>query len=387
MNDMLNYLKGQTETIKEDLLTLVKAESPSDKKEFVDLCGEKIKLIFFKRLGKEWKLTVHERKESGNHLLFEEKEPSGPRVLLLSHFDTVWDIGELPIKEQDQQIYGPGVFDMKAGLLSSIWAIHALIETHRSLPISPVFLFTADEEVGSSSSKELIEETAKTCVASLIFEPPIAHTNSLKTARKGGGEYKIEVFGKKAHAGNDHQNGVSAIHELAEQIIQLENLTNYEKGTTVTVGKMKGGSNTNVIPSYAEAYIDFRVATMDEAEKVTSTIENIKPFNPLTKIKVTGGLSRAPLERNEKNQELYRLAIEAGKKIGLKVTEGSAGGISDGNFTSAIGIPTLDGLGIPGDGAHALHEHIDFDLFPERAALISQLCVEIGTKVNQYSYK
>lgn len=379
MSKQLEYLREHETLIKEDLLALVEAQSPSHNKELVDRCGEKLKEIFLNRLGNEWNLEVVENKMAGNHLLFTETSPhDGPRVLFLSHFDTVWDVDAIPLIEKEQKIYGPGIFDMKAGLLSSVWATHTLKSQLDTLPFSPVFLFTSDEEVGSKTSRELIEKVAKTCDAVLVMEPPVAGSHALKTERKGVGRYTVKVKGVSAHAGNHHQDGVSAIHELAQHIIALEKLTNYDKGTTVNVGTIKGGTSSNVVSESAEADIDFRVTSYEEADKIIQALEGLSSYHPKAQVSIEGELNRPPLEKNDQNNSLFEKALKAGARVGLDISEAKAGGGSDGNFTSALGIPTLDGLGIPGDGPHAIHEHIQFDRFTERCALIAELCIEIG---------
>lgn len=379
LNKQLEYLRENEHLIKEDLLTLVKAQSPSHNKKLVDECGEKLKEIFLNRLGNEWDLEVIENKMAGNHLLFTETSPhDGPRVLFLSHFDTVWDVDAIPLIEKEEKIHGPGIFDMKAGLLSSVWATHTLKSQLDTLPFSPVFLFTSDEEVGSKTSRELIEKVAKTCDAVLVMEPPVAGSHALKTERKGVGRYTLKVQGISAHAGNHHEDGVSAIHELAQHIIALEKLTDYDKGTTVNVGTIKGGTSSNVVSESAEADIDFRVTSYEEADKIIHALEGINSYHPKAQVSIEGELNRPPLEKNELNNSLFEKALKAGARVGLDISEAKAGGGSDGNFTSALGIPTLDGLGIPGDGPHAVHEHIQFDHFTERCALIAELCIEIG---------
>lgn len=187
--------------------------------------------------------------------------------------------------------------------------------------------------------------------------------------------YHIAVQGVSAHAGNHHEDGVNAILEIAYLVQQLEELTNYSKGTTVSVGTIKGGTTSNVVPEHASIEIDFRVTSLAEADRIMQTIEQMKPRNPSAKLTITGELNRPPLERNEANQKLFKLAKQAGKKLNIDIQESSVGGGSDGNFTSALGIPTIDGLGIPGDGPHARHEHIRFDLFAQRCAFVAELCI------------
>ncbi|MGG0663993.1 M20 family metallopeptidase [Viridibacillus arvi] len=381
-----DFLLHHQQTIKEDLLNLVQAESPSHEKNLVDITGNLIKTIIQKRLGKDYICTEYINNQYGNHLLFQKEHSPKPRVLFLCHFDTVWPKGELPIHFEDELFYGPGVFDMKAGLLSSIWAISSLENTLEALPISPVFLLSSDEEIGSLSSRDLIEEVAKTCEAVFVMEPPEAETSNLKTARKGMGMYQLEVQGISTHAGNNHEDGVNAILEISYLVQQLQELTDYAKGTTVNVGVIRGGTTINVVPEYASIDVDFRISTLFEAERIMQAIEQLTPKNPLAKLSITGELNRPPLERSEANQQLFRLAQEAGRKLNIVVNESSVGGASDGNFTSALGIPTIDGLGIPGDGAHARNEHIQFDMFAKRCALVAELCIAFGDKfVNDYN--
>lgn len=379
MTIIYDYLKQNEHLIKADLLEFVKAESPSHRKEKVDACGEVLKEIFQNRLKGNWTLETFERETTGDHFSFALEEASSkPRILFLSHFDTVWEVGALPVVEDGNDIYGPGVFDMKAGLLSSIWAVRSLQQNGEDLPFSPVFLFTADEEIGSTTSRPLIEEVAKTCDAVFVMEPPVAGSFALKTERKGVGRYTLGVTGVSSHAGNHHEDGVSAICEMAQQIIKLEELTDYAKGTTVNVGVINGGTSSNVVSASAVAEIDFRVTSHSEADKLIEVLENLNPVNPAAEISITGELNRPPMEKSEQSNLLYEKAKLAGKRLGIEIQEAKAGGGSDGNFTAALGIPTLDGLGIPGDGPHAIHEHIHFDRFSERCALVAELCLEIG---------
>lgn len=375
LNKFLEFLEGNKQFIKEDLLTIVKAESPSLDKNLVDQTGEIIKDIIQKRLGADYRILVMEEKNVGNHLHVEKVNSVKPRILFLSHFDTVWNQGELTTQFRGSDLYGPGVFDMKAGLLSSIWAISSLENMLEDLPISPVFLFTSDEEIGSNSSRQLIEDLSSSCEAVFVMEPPEANTFALKTARKGVGIYRIDIEGRSAHSGNHHEDGINAILEAAYLVQELQEMTDYEKGTTINVGIIKGGSATNVVPEQATIEFDFRVSTIEEANRIINKISTLSPKNPLAKLTITGELNRPPLENNEANQRLFNFAKEAGKKLNMNITGASVGGASDGNFTSALGIPTIDGLGIPGDGPHARNEHIRFDLFTERCAFLAELCI------------
>lgn len=372
------FLKENEEHIKKDLLALVQAESPSHDLQLLKECESVIKAIFQKHFPNQFTLQEFASEGNGTHLLYEIKEESKPRILLMSHYDTVWSQGALPLTIEDNVIAGPGVFDMKAGLISSIWAVRSLFNTETELPFSPVFLFTADEETGSESSRELIETVAKTCDAVFVMEPPEAETNALKIERKGVGQFTIEVTGKSAHAGNHHEDGLNAIVEIAKLIVKLEKLTDYSKGTTVNVGTIQGGSTSNVVPEKAKIEVDFRFTTEAEGQRIEQVFEALTTEDHRLSLAITGGINRPPLEDNDTNKQLFELAKQVGKKLGMNITGSSVGGGSDGNFTSPLGIPTIDGLGIPGDGAHARNEHILFDRFTEKCAFVAAFCMEVG---------
>ena len=369
--------------IKEELLELVWAESPSHHKKLLLDCEFTIKRIFDKHFGDKFELETFHQSETANHFKYEMPKDFGPRILFLSHYDTVWEKGVLAVVEKNNRIYGPGIFDMKSGLLSSIWAVKALFATRSDVSISPVFLFTGDEEIGSVTSKKIIESVAKTCDAVFVMEPPTSRSHALKIERKGVGHYTITTTGISAHAGNHHEDGVSAILEMSKIIQQLESLTDYKKGTTVNVGTINGGSVTNVIPEKAEIEVDFRIKNMAEAKRIQAAVDALIVSNPHVDILVEGGLNRPPLEKTKYNRVLFELAKRAGLAIESNIKGASAGGGSDGNFTSALGIPTLDGLGIPGSGPHARSEHIKFDLFPERCALVAETCYLVGKEIRQ----
>jgi glutamate carboxypeptidase len=373
------FLKKNQNHIKAELLRLTSAESPSDNLSAIQNCAKVLKNLFKEKFEDMFTLTEYEI-EGRIHIKYENKASNKPRILFLSHFDTVWDIGELELVEQGSRIYGPGIFDMKAGLLSSIWAIYSLSQTENELPISPVFLFTSDEEIGSTTSRKIIEDAARTCDAAFIMEPPEANSNALKTERKGVGIFRINAKGVNAHAGNHHEDGANAILEIAKIVQRLENLTNYKLGTTVNVGTINGGSGTNIVPDTAEISVDLRYKAADEGQRINKLIKSLTPEDDRIELEIDGDLNRPPLEKNNENQTLYKIAKKASQRIGIGIQESSVGGGSDGNFTSAIGVPTLDGLGIPGDGPHARHENIRFDMFVDRCALLAEMCLEYGVK-------
>lgn len=316
--------------------------------------------------------------EMGNHLRVEwgsgEKQ-----ILLLCHMDTVWDKGEAskrPFRTENGRAFGPGVYDMKAGIIEALFAVKTLTKLGLKPSKKIVILHNSDEELGSPTSRAYIEEEAKKSQAVLVLEPS-ASGGKLKTWRKGVGMFQINITGRAAHAGSDYEKGVSAISEAARQVIYLHNLTDLKAGTTVNVGVIGGGSRSNVVADNAFLDVDIRVKTMDAATELISKMQGLKPLDPRTSITVKGGLNRPPMERNSKNLALFQLARSIGIEMGLDLLESGTGGASDGNFTSALGIPTLDGLGAVGDGGHALSEYIEITSLAERGALVAGLMLKL----------
>ncbi|MBO8164537.1 MAG: M20 family metallopeptidase [Brevibacillus sp.] len=300
------------------------------------------------------------------------------RVLLIGHYDTVWPLGEAarrPFHIRDGKAYGPGVYDMKAGVLQAIYALHLLQERDR-LPRDKqvVLLINSDEEIGSPTSRTLVEQEAIHAMAAFVLEPPTEPNGAVKTWRKGSAHYRVVVEGVSAHAGVDHEKGVSAIEELARQIMYLHSLTDYEIGTTVNVGMIKGGIGANVVADYAEAEIDIRMRTTAEAVRLEEVMARLTPQLAGAKLTVTGGIRRPPMQRTEQIAALYRLAkMIAYEELGIVLEESGTGGVSDGNFAAACGIPTLDGLGARGGFAHSPHEFIYLHDVPGRTALLAGL--------------
>jgi glutamate carboxypeptidase len=311
--------------------------------------------------------------ERGNHLRARFAGEGRP-VLILGHFDTVWPIGTLermPIRRDGDRLYGPGTFDMKAGIALAMAAAAALRAT--GTPHPPVImLWTTDEEIGSGTSRHTIETEAREAAAVLVLEPALPG-GALKTARKGCGEFELTVHGIAAHAGLDPGKGASAIHELAAQIAAIERFQDLPNGISVNVGLVSGGSRPNVVAEEARATIDARAPTRASAEAVEAAFQGLHPTRPGTRLTIRGGFERPPMERTAAVADLFRRASEVASSFGRQLGEGSAGGGSDGNFTAALGVPTLDGLGAIGDGAHAAHEHVDVPSLPWRAALIAGL--------------
>ncbi|MFD1019830.1 M20 family metallopeptidase [Thalassobacillus hwangdonensis] len=374
MNRLLNYMNKHQDEMVDDLQRLVESESPSEVKDLVDQCGQLLRGMMEEYIGGE--VEVYPQVERGDHFKLTVGEGE-KRVLLLSHFDTVWDKGRLPMKMTDGKFYGPGVLDMKGGIIQAVWALKALKELGDLPDHQIVFLCTSDEELGSQTSRALLEKEAAASDAVLVTEPPVAKTGALKTGRKGVGIYDLIVHGKASHAGNDHESGRSAIKELAHQVIRLEEMTDYEVGTTVNVGVVQGGTRMNVVSEYAEAKIDFRVKTAKEAERMVQVMEEIKPITEGVQVEVRGELNRPPMERTDEIGALFTKAKEAAAEMGFEVDEAQVGGGSDGNFTAMIGTPTIDGLGALGEGPHAEHEHIVLDELPKRAAMLAGLLQKI----------
>ena len=362
----------------ETLAGLVEHESPSGDKPRLDLLAGGI-ASRLRAIGGE--VSVVTNHEGGNHILarFFDRADGCKPALVLGHFDTVWPVGTLasmPFRVEAGRAFGPGVFDMKASLVEAEFAIDGLRKLSQVPPRPVVVLITSDEEIGSPTSRRLIEETAQGCEYVLVLEPPLAD-GSLKTSRKGVGQFVLEVEGKAAHAGVEPGRGASAILELARQVVALHALTDLDCGVSVNVGLVEGGSAANVVPARALARVDVRASTIEQAEGLERSIRSLASQTPGTRLSIRGGFNRPPMERTPAIARLFERARVIGQSLGLVLGEGSTGGGSDGNFTAAQGVPTLDGLGITGAGAHASHERIELDSLPERTALLAMLLMHL----------
>jgi len=378
----LAYFNERRNDIVSTIRELVEIESPSDNKAAVDRVAEAI-AEKFSRLGGE--VRFHRAKDFGSHLQVNFGGKSAKPVLLLGHYDTVYPLGTLatmPCRVERNQLTGPGVLDMKSGIALMLHALAALQDWHGGspgkeqgggLPRPVNVLLVSDEEVGSDSSRAITEALAKRAAAVLVLEPSYGRQGAVKTARKGVGEYLVKVTGKESHAGLDFQKGVNAILELARQIERISRFTDLKKGLTVNVGIVSGGSRTNVVPAEAAAQVDVRIARMKDAAGIDKKMRSLRPFHRKCKIEISGGNNRPPMERTAGVAALYAQASAIARELGWKLGEAAVGGGSDGNFTAGLGIPTLDGLGAVGDGAHAPHEHILISELPRRAALIAGL--------------
>jgi glutamate carboxypeptidase len=370
----LAYFRERQKLMVANIRELVEIESPSNSKAAVDQLGD---LVAVKLAALGGSVRFHQARDFGNHLQvdFAGRVPGKP-VLLLGHYDTVYPLGTLasmPCRVEDGKLTGPGVLDMKSGVALILHAIAALQDWYGGLPRAVTVLLVSDEEVGSNSSRAITESLAKKAAAVLVLEPSYGLDGKVKTARKGVGEYQVKVTGKASHAGLDFQKGVNAIVDLARQIEKISRFTDLKKGLTVNVGIVSGGSRTNVVPAEALARVDVRIARMKDAAGIDKKMRGLRPFNRKCKVEVSGGVNRPPMERTAGVSALYEIAAGIARGLGWNLGEAAVGGGSDGNFTAGLGIPTLDGLGGVGDGAHAVHEHILISELPRRAALVAGL--------------
>jgi glutamate carboxypeptidase len=381
--DLHEFCRANRDWILETTEALVRIESPTTDKAAVDRCGAELAARLEAIGGRVSRLP---RADRGDHLLAEFPPTSlgaGGRapsqVLLLGHFDTVWPVGQLdrmPLARSGGRLHGPGVFDMKAGIAIAMLATRALRETGAGANHRIVMLWTTDEEIGSASSRAAIEDEARRSQAVLVLEPSLPG-GAVKTSRKGCGSYHVTVRGVAAHAGIEPQKGASAVQELAQQILRINALQDLARGISVNVVQVSGGLRSNVIPDQAHAVVDVRVPTASAASEIDDAFRGLRPVDARTTVEAGGGVDRPPLERTDLVERLYKQAREVARELGQDLAEGGTGGGSDGNFTAALGVPTLDGLGAVGDGAHALHEHIDIDTLPDRAALVAGLLARI----------
>ena len=373
--EILRFCEAHLDRTVQTIETLVRLESPSTDKAAVDRCGAALAAMLREAGAAVERLPQAQR---GDHILA-RVEGVGEPVLILGHFDTVWPIGTLermPVRRDGDRLFGPGTFDMKAGLAIALSAMQALLATRT--PHAPMtLLWTTDEEIGSATSRATIELEARKSRAVYVLEPALPG-GALKTARKGCGEFDIVVHGVAAHAGLDPGKGASAIHELAAQIAAIERLQDLPNGISVNVGVITGGTRPNVVAEVARAVVDARAPTQEAASRVESAMRSLQPVNSRTRLTISGGFERPPMERTPASRELFARARAVASSLGRDLGEGSAGGGSDGNFTSAAGVPTLDGLGAVGDGAHAAHEHIEISSLPWRAALLAGLLLQTG---------
>ena len=364
--------------------------------ELLDLCGELVTIESpspdatatrqvldrltpeFDELG--YRCRMSEPAKSGGFLFARPavRQRHRPTQLLLGHIDTVWPLGTLgsrPWSVEDGIARGPGVFDMKAGVVQILFALRAVRDLDLDPPATPVVLINSDEEIGSRESTLAIDRLSRIASRAFVCEPGLGSSGAMKTARKGLAKYTITVDGRAAHAGLDPEAGASAILELSSVIQRLSDLTDRERDVTVNVGTIEGGIQANVVAPWSQAVVDVRVLTPEDAVSVDAAIRSIEPVTPGTSITVAGGFGRPPMARTERNAALFEQARRIGASLGMDLKEVTAGGGSDGNTTSQH-TATLDGLGVIGDGAHAPSERIDLRNLAPRTALLAALLVE-----------
>ena len=350
----------------------VEIESPSDNKAAADRMGAFLAGIFEELGGRA---RLHRTEDYGDNLQinFEGNDGRKP-VLLLGHFDTVYPLGALatmPCRRDGERLHGPGVLDMKSGIALMFYALQALQSWNGALPRPVTVFLVSDEEVGSSSSRKITEELARASAAVLVLEPAAGTRGAVKTARKGVGEYTLTVKGIAAHAGLDPTKGHSAIVELARQITAISKFNDVRSGVTVNPGVISGGTRTNVIAAEARVEIDARIQKAKQAVGLERKMRALRPYDKRCQLIIEGGINRLPMERTAGVADLYGKAKAIAGRLGWKLEEAAVGGGSDGNFTAGIGIPTLDGMGAVGEGAHAVHEHIVISELPRRGLLLA----------------
>ncbi|MBU3935829.1 M20 family metallopeptidase [Patescibacteria group bacterium] len=375
MSLYVDQLLKQQDAMTTMLRDMVEMESPSDDKQAL----YRLTRYMADRFSQIGAAVEFVQPDAGDHL--RASWGSGDeQVLVLCHLDTVWPAGELsrrPFRVEGGRAYGPGVYDMKGGVVQAFFALKAIIELSIRPDRKIVFLCNTDEETGSLSSRALIEQEALRSRFVLVPEPASGANGAVKLTRKGWGIYHLTVTGRTAHAGSDHEKGISAVTELAYQILKLQALTDYSTGTTINVGVISGGTVFNVVPDKAEARIDLRAASHDELQKTQQAILGLASVTQGAILKVTGRINRPPLEATDRNMQLYRRAKQIAADLGIELPGVHVGSVSDGNFTSSVGAVTLDGIGAVGDGAHAVHEYLELKAMAPRAALFARLLAEL----------
>ena len=371
---LLAYMNERKPDIVALIRTLVQIESPTFRAECVTKVGEAVS----DAADDIARVTTYPQREYGDHIRLEFDVPTkgDGQVLALGHLDTVWDVGTLermPWREEDGRLWGPGVFDMKAGVAYLLFAARALRDLRLSCRRRYVGQLVSDEEIGSPSSTPLTKAEARKSAAVLVAEPSAGLEGNLKTSRKGGATYEVEVRGVSSHAGLDFESGASAVVELATQVRRIAGWTDLATGLTVNPGTVRGGTASNVVAERAVARVDVRFTSRAQAAEIERRFGSLEPNDERCELRVSGGTRKLPMERSDHVIELFRVAREISEEMGIELGEAAVGGGSDGNTTAAMGIPTLDGLGAVGEGAHTIHESILVDRIADRAALIAAL--------------
>ena len=372
---LLQELKPRLKEMLVTLESFVRAESPSYEKGPSDRCATLLAKEWSKRGAQVERVAQRER---GDHLRI-TWSPKGPgpgrQYLILGHYDTVYSTGTLqkmPFRILRGKAFGAGIFDMKAGLVQALFALEAIQRTDAPVNHRLVFLWTSDEEIGSDSSRKLIETEARGSDAVFVLEPSLGPRGLLKTARKGVGEAEIIVHGRASHAGLAPEEGINAVHELARQLTRILQWNDFSRGVSVNADIIEGGTRVNVIADRARAVLDLRALHSADLRRLETRLRTLRPIQRGARLEIRGGFNRRPLERRH-SAALFARAQSLGEQMGLTLGECTAGGGSDGNLTAALGIPTLDGLGAVGHGAHSADEHILIHTMPIRAALLAAL--------------
>jgi glutamate carboxypeptidase len=373
--EFLRLLKARLPEMLSTVQRLVVAESPSLEKAPADRCCDILASEWRKRGARVERIAQKIRGDQLRITWWPQKSRPAGQFLVLGHYDTVYSSGELakmPFRVSGGKAYGPGIFDMKAGLTQALFALNALQQTKVPLRHRLVFLWTSDEEIGSDASRKLIETEARRSDAVFVLEPSLGPRGLIKTARKGVGEAELIVSGRASHAGLAPQEGVNAIHELSRHLTRIQEWNDLRRGVTVNADVIEGGTRVNVIAERARAVLDLRALRVSDMRRIERKLRALRPILPGAKLEVRGGFNRAPLERKS-SAALFAKARALAAQMGLSLGECTAGGGSDGNLTAAVGAPTLDGLGAVGHGAHSKDEHIVIDTMPTRAALLAAL--------------
>lgn len=373
LKDVLRWLTDHQQEMVHQVREMVVRESPTHNKQACDALCEYLAQQF-EALG--GRVKIHRQPKAGNHLLVDFSGSRGRKpVLLLGHYDTVYELGTLatmPWREQNGRLHGPGVFDMKSGIAQMMFALRALREAKGGLSRPVKVWLVSDEEEGSDSSRTLTEKMATQCESVFVCEPA-GPGGALKTVRKGVGGFLIKVTGRASHSGLDFEKGQSAILELSHQIQAVSRLTDLKRGITLNVGVIRGGTRTNVVAADAVAEVDLRIARKSDGPVMERKVKALRPVNKHCSLQIEGSVNRPPLERTKQVAALFHVAQTIAADLGFPLREIAVGGGSDGNFTGGLGIPTLDGLGAVGDGAHASHEYVEAAELPRRAALLAGL--------------
>jgi glutamate carboxypeptidase len=380
VHPFLAFAEAKQPAIVAFIRELARCESPSDQPQSVN----RFVSLLTDRLEGATNVKTLPGGRFGNHLRCEFKLPGAKsdagKILVLAHSDTVWPLGtlaQMPLREEQGRLWGPGVLDMKSGIAFFIYAIHTLRMLEIPARRNIVFQVNSDEEVGSETSRYFTEEAARQSAIALLVEPGTGLKGQLKTARKGVGDYTVTVKGRASHAGVDYQAGASAVVELARQIPEIAAFTNLKQGITVNPGVIAGGTRTNVVAAEAHVDVDIRIAKVKDAAALDKKFHALRPFDKRCSIHVEGGLNRPPMERSAAIRSLFQKARACAKELGVTLEESATGGGSDGNFTAALGVPTLDGLGGVGEGAHAANESILLDRIADRTALLAMLLSQL----------